>query len=109
MRAMLSMRTGLPAEDATVSLPIVSMSRRWLSSTRIFTGYCSMPSRYVEISSSPDTMSRSVVPTVDMRTPRSAARPRSTATRISGLLLLMLVFGSARLANCCPFASNCIA
>ena len=35
---MLSMRTGPLVDEATVSLPIVSMSRRWLSSTRIFTG-----------------------------------------------------------------------
>ena len=31
--------------DATVSRPTASMSRRWFSSTRIFTGYCSPPSR----------------------------------------------------------------
>ena len=42
--AMLSMRTG-PRAEGTVSLPTVARSRRWLSSTRIFTGYCSVPSR----------------------------------------------------------------
>ena len=44
-RAMLSIRTGCPVSEVTVSLPTVSMSRRWLSSTRIFTGYCSPASR----------------------------------------------------------------
>ena len=87
-RAMLSIRTGWPDADVTVSLPTMSMSRRWLSSTRIFTGYCSPASRYVVISSSPATISRSVLPIVAMRTPRSAARDRSTATCTSGLASL---------------------
>ena len=42
IRAMLSIRTG-PFADGTVSRPISSMSRRWFSSTRILTGYCSCP------------------------------------------------------------------
>ena len=42
----------------------------------------------VEISSSPLTIRRSARAIVEMRTPRSAARCRSTATRISGLLRL---------------------
>ena len=38
-------RTCPLVDDGTVSLPIAATSRRWLSSTRIFTGYCSPPSR----------------------------------------------------------------
>ena len=87
-RAMLSIRTGWPDAEVTVSLPTISMSLRWLSSTRTVTGYCSPASRYVVISSSPATINRSVLPMVAMRTPRSAARDLSTATCTSGLASL---------------------
>ena len=58
--------------------------------------------------SSPDTASRSVLPTVAIRTPRSAARRRSTATWISGFETLRLSFGSARLGSRSAAASACI-
>src|SRR5438270_698867 len=43
---MLSIRTGLPVGEGIVSLEIASMFCRWSSRTRIFTGYCSVPSRF---------------------------------------------------------------
>ena len=97
-RAMLSMRTG-PVGDGTVSRPISAMSRRWFSSTRILTGYCSCPSLKNEIWSSPETARRSVLPMVAIRTPRSAARLRSTATWTSGFDTFRPILASVRLGT----------
>ena len=74
---------------ATVSLPIGSTSRRWLSSTRILTGYCSaLPRR--SRSSSPDTTiaaaRRRRSSSGRRGRPRAADRPRrgSPGWRCSG-------------------------
>ena len=101
---MLSIRTG-PVADGTVSRPISLMSPRWLSSTRILTGYCSCPSLKKEISSSPDTARRSVLPIVAIRTPRSAARLRSTATWISGFETFSPIFDLGEAGSFCPATS----
>ena len=81
------------------------MSPRWFSSTRILTGYCSCPSLKNEIWSSPDTARRSVLPMVAIRTPRSAARLRSTATWTSGFDTFSPILTSVRLGTLCAAAS----
>ena len=87
--AMLSIRTGCPVGDVTVSLPTMLDVAPLVSRARESSPDTARPLRdSVEISSSPATISRSVLPTVAMRTPRSAARDRSTATCTSGLALL---------------------
>ena len=89
-----------PAADGTVSRPIcLDVARAGSSSTRILTGYCSAPSLKIEIWSSPETASRSVLPIVAIRTPRSAARLRSTATWTSGFDRLRSIFTSVRLGH----------
>ena len=98
-----------PSADGTVSLPIGSVSRRWFSSTRILTGYCSAPSRKFEISSSPATASRSVLPMVAMRTPEIGGAPavdRDVDLGIRNAQLRLRL--RPRLGSFCACASACI-
>ena len=100
-RAMLSMRTGWPVADGTVSLPIASMSRRWFSSTRIFTGYCS-PRLAIASKSRrrrPPSAAACCRPSTSARRGRPRARDRPPPAP-RGWRCCKSVFASTRLGVC---------